>query len=117
MSPGTMGSQEKVTFATAPSGFTWVTLTLRDILIRFAQLADIPSLTLVTHGEEKFIGGTDDAVLSAHRNISTFGLGDENRIALHKLTDHRVEVVIRSSHNEQVTGHGRIGNKPGAIRL
>ena len=69
------------------------------------------------HGEEKFVGGTDHAVLSTHRKISTFVLGDVNRIALHKLTDRGVEVIIRSSHDEQVTGHGRIGNKAGAIRL
>jgi hypothetical protein len=68
-------------------------------------------------GLEKFFGGTDDAVLSADVNISTFTRGDENRFALHKLTDHRVKVVIRSSDDKQITGHGRFGNKACAIRL
>ncbi len=78
---------------------------------------DIPSLTLVTHGEEKFARGTHDAVLSTHGKISIFMLGDINRIAPHKLTDRGVEVIIRSSHYEQVTGNRRAGNKACAIRL
>jgi hypothetical protein len=68
-------------------------------------------------GKEKFSGGTDHAVLRAHRDISPFVLGDENRIALHKLTDGGMKVVIRSSHDEQISWHGWVGNKACAIRL
>jgi hypothetical protein len=67
------------------------------------------------HGEEEFIGGADHAELSAHRNI--FGLGYEDRIAHHKLTDRGMEVVISSSYDKQVMGHGSISNKACAIRL
>ncbi len=72
-------------------------LDLRNVRIRFAQLPDAPSLTLVMHGFEKIVCGPNYAELSAHHNISTIALGDVNRFALSKLTNHRVEGIIPSS--------------------
>ena len=82
-------------------------LDLPNILIRFAQLSHIPSLALVTHGLEKFLGGTDYVVFSTHLDISPIARGDENRFALHKLANHGVEVIIPSSdHRDQSRGTG-----------
>ena len=79
-------------------------LDLGDVLIRLAHPAQVQFLALVMPGDKKFAGGAHHSVLSAHLHRLIFVSNNEDRITLHKLTDHGVEVVVPSSHHEPGLG-------------